>query len=317
MKSFIVTESGRLDKIISLEIGKSRNHIEDLIKEGLVSVNNQIIKKKSYKLDIDDKVGYKYKVATHNKEYKNIDFDIDILYEDDYLLVINKPSGIVVHPAPSVKEGTVVDWLISKNISLSTIAGKRRYGIVHRIDKETTGALIIAKTDEVHSHLAQQLKDKSMGRYYLSIINHPLKDDVIIDKPIGRNPTNRLKMDIISSGKSAKSSFIKLIANDNNIELIATKLFTGRTHQIRVHLKSIGRYVLGDRIYGDKRKYLGIERVFLHAYQIYFKHPILNKNIKVVAPIFDDMKQYFNRNFDKEILQEKINSNYIDRIFNN
>ena len=318
MNKFLVIESGRLDKILSLETKKSRNHIEDLIKEGLVSVNQEIITKKSHKLFENDEISYRYKTADDEiKNDKEINFDIEILYEDDYLLVINKPTGVVVHPAPSVKDATVVDWLISKNITLSTIAGKRRYGIVHRIDKETTGALIIAKTDEVHSHLAKQLKDKSMGRYYLAVLNLPLKDNIIIDKPIGRNPTNRLKMDIILNGKNAKSSFVKLVENVNKIELIAIKLFTGRTHQIRVHLKSIGRYVLGDRVYGDKTKYLKIKRVYLHAYKLYFQHPISKENITIIAPIFNDMREYLNDNFNKEYLEEKINPNYIDKIFKN
>ena len=315
MKSFFVTEFGRLDKILSLEIKKSRNHIEDLINEGLVSVNHKTISKKSFKVYENDEITYQYKIAIEDIEsYKKINFDIKILYEDNYLLVINKPSKLVVHPAPSVKEATVVDWLISKNITLSTIAGKKRYGIVHRIDKETTGALIIAKTDEVHAHLSKQLEDKSMGRYYLAVINYPLKSNIIIDKPIGRNRNNRLKMDIISSGKNAKSSFRKLIESSNSTELIAIKLFTGRTHQIRVHLNSIGRYILGDRVYGDKKKYLKVERVFLHAYQLYFKHPIFNKDIKITAPLFNDMNQYIIDKFEEKSIKEKISSEYIQNI---
>jgi 23S rRNA pseudouridine1911/1915/1917 synthase len=226
-------------------------------------------------------------------------------------LVINKPPHLVVHSAPSVKEATLVDWLKSKNIRLSTISGEERHGIVHRIDKETSGALVIAKTNEAHQFLSEQLSNKSMGRYYLAIIDLPLKEDCEIDRPIGRNPKNRLKNAVIPNGKQAKTRFIKLCGEKE--ELIACKLFTGRTHQIRVHLNSINRHIIGDELYGAKES---MERILLHAYILYLIHPKTKKLMQFTAPLFSDMKEKINQ-ICKEEKDEKLNENYIIDRFSN
>ena len=315
-KSFIVKNIGRLDKILTKEINQSRNQVERLIKEGLVSVNSKIVTKTGYKLSIDDSIEYSFKEPTL-KEKVSVDFDIDIIYEDDDMMVINKPSGVVVHPAPSVKDATVVDWLIQKGVSLSTISGEERHGIVHRIDKETTGALVIAKTNKAHRVLSSQLQDKSMGRYYLALIDYPLKESGFINKPIGRNRKNRLKMDIVDGAKEAKSAFYKLQESDANVELIAVKLFTGRTHQIRVHLNSLGRHILGDVLYGFKSKKDTIKRVLLHAYKLYLIHPSTNERMEFVAPLFPDMEDFIYRKFNQGEIDEKINPNIIDSYFSN
>ena len=313
-KSFIVEKVGRLDKILTQELAQSRNQVEQLIKEGLVYVNTKIVTKTGYKLSIGDNIEYSFREVIP-KEQVVVDFDIDIIYEDEVMMVINKPSGLVVHPAPSVKNATIVDWLKSKGISLSTIAGEQRHGIVHRIDKDTTGALVIAKTNEAHQKLSQQLQDKSMGRYYLALIDYPLKQNGIVQKPIGRNRNNRLRMDIMPNGKYAKSAFYKIVKSDANVELIAIKLFTGRTHQIRVHLNSLGRHILGDVLYGFKSKKDTINRVLLHAYKLYLVHPITNKQMEFVAPIFTDMTEIMYQQFNKGEIDEKINPNIIDSYF--
>ncbi len=314
IKSFIVKSSGRLDRVLTDILGESRNQVEHLIKEGLVKVNKKVILKTGKKLAVGDMVEYSFKEIVP-KEPIVVDFDIEILYEDEVMMVVNKPSGLVVHPAPSVKEATLVDWLIQKGISLSTIAGEERHGIVHRIDKDTTGALVVAKTNEAHQKLSEQLRDKSMGRYYLAIIDYPLKQSGIVEKPIGRNPKNRLKMGVVPNGKEAKSAFYKLVKNEQNQELIAVKLFTGRTHQIRVHLESLGRHILGDTLYGFKSKKDTIDRVFLHAYKLYLFHPTTNKKMEFVAPLFPDMQKYITKNFNKGEVDEKINANIIDSYF--
>ena len=296
----IANENERLDKFLSKELNIARNQIEQLIKKGLVKINSQTVKKGGIKLKEGDIVEYEIPVV-EKSENKNVDFEIPILYEDDDLLVINKPPGIVVHPAPSVKDATVVDWLKEKGFSLSTIAGDERFGIVHRIDKETSGALVIAKNNKTHAFLSNQLKDKSMGRYYLFLLNHPLKEAVCVDKPIARNPKNRLKMAVVPSGRNAKTLFVPI---ENN--LTAAKLFTGRTHQIRVHLNTLGRYILGDTTYGKKEQ--NIPRVMLHARELYFTHPS-GKKLSIIAPLFDDFKTLI-----KGIEDEKINnlSRYFD-----
>jgi len=297
--------SGRLDKILATQLAVSRNQVEKLIKDGLVSVNEKTIAKTSYKVTEGDEITYTIKEA-EKRVAPPIDFDVEILYEDDSLLVVNKPSGLVVHPAPSVKEPTLVDWLIHKGISLSTISGEERHGIVHRIDKETTGTLVIAKNNKTHEDLSRQLQDKSMGRYYLALIDCPLKDDTVVDKPIGRNPKNRLMMSVVPEGKTAKTAFVKLLTSPYNIELIAAKLFTGRTHQIRVHLNTLGRHILGDDLYGFKTKRDKISRVNLHAYLLYLVHPESGEKMEFIAPLFDDMKLYLSKNFDQSDVDEKI-----------
>lgn len=170
----------RVDKFLSIKLNIARNQIEHLIKNRLVKINNIVVKKGGVKIKKDDLIEVEIKKA--KKEKKEVDFEIPILYEDEEVLVINKPPGIVVHPAPSVKEATVVDWLKSKNFSLSTLAGEERFGIVHRIDKNTSGALIIAKTNKAHTFLSQQLKNKTLGRYYIMLLNIPLKDAVCVNK---------------------------------------------------------------------------------------------------------------------------------------
>jgi len=313
-REFNVENSGRLDKVLSQYLNKSRNQIEQLIKEGLVKVNGIVVVKTSFKVILDDNIEYEFKTAIP-KEKVVVDFDVEVLYEDDVMMVVNKPSGLVVHPAPSVKEATLVDWLIQRGISLSTLAGEERHGIVHRIDKETTGALVIAKTNEAHQKLSEQLKDKSMGRYYLALIDCPLKESGIIEKPIGRSINNRLKMDVIPNGKEAKSAFYKIDESDTKVELIAVKLFTGRTHQIRVHLNSLGRHILGDVLYGFKSKRDTINRVYLHAYKLYLTHPSSGERVEFVAPLFSDMRYFIDKNFNQGEINEKINPTTIDGYF--
>ncbi|CAA6827177.1 MAG: Ribosomal large subunit pseudouridine synthase D (EC [uncultured Sulfurovum sp.] len=315
MNTFTTTTTGRIDKILAETLEVSRNQVEKLIKDGLVSVNGRTIVKTSFKVVEGDEIAYVFKEA-EKRVAPPIDFDVEVLYEDEYLLVVNKPSGLVVHPAPSVKEPTLVDWLIHKGISLSTISGEERHGIVHRIDKETTGALVVAKDNKTHEKLSEQLQDKSMGRYYLALIDCPLKDGVVVNKPIGRNPKNRLKMDVAQDGRDAKTAFVKLLDTAHGTELIAAKLFTGRTHQIRVHLNTLGRHILGDDLYGFKTKRDKIPRVFLHAYLLYLTHPHSGEKMEFKAPIFNDMTDYMYKYFDQGILNEKINPLTLGSNFN-
>ncbi|QCT95115.1 RluA family pseudouridine synthase [Caminibacter mediatlanticus TB-2] len=302
MQIFICDKNERLDKFLANKLNVSRNQIEQLIKKGYVKVNEKVVTKSGYKLKENEKVEVS-PPKIEEKETKKADFDIPILYEDEDLLVINKPPGIVVHPAPSYKEATLVDWLKQKGYSLSTIAGEERFGIVHRIDKETSGALVIAKNNKTHEFLSNQLKDKSMGRYYLMLLNEPLKEAKCVEEKIGRNPKNRLKMAIVNNGKEAKTLFVPIFDN-----LTAAKLYTGRTHQIRVHLTKLGRYILGDTTYGKKEQ--KINRVMLHAREIYFTHPN-GKKLSIIAPLFDDFKNLLPKGNENE----KINN--LSSFFNN
>ncbi len=310
--TFTCKDNGRADKIMSQELELSRSQIEKFIKNIGIKVNGKNINKSSHKLFIDDEVAYEFVLAKEEESEYEVDFDVDILFEDEDMLIVNKPPFLTVHGAPSVKEATLVDWLKKKDISLSTISGEQRHGIVHRIDKESSGALVIAKNNEAHINLSRQLEDKSMGRYYLSIIDLPLKEDIVVEKPIGRNPKNRIMMSVTPNGKFAKSYFSKiLLSNNEKFELIAAKLYTGRTHQIRVHLNSLSRHILGDSLYGFKSQSAKINRVMLHAYILYLKHPKSGEMMLVKAPLFDDFKQVLHKYFDKDKIDENITNNRI------
>lgn len=322
-KNFIVLETNRLDKFLAQNIDASRNQIEQLIKKEFVKVDGKIINKTGLKLKENQNVEVFFPEAQLNKlkdeEFlKNSleDKEVEIIYEDDYILVLNKPYNLTVHDAPSVKDATLVDWLKLKNISLSTISGEERHGIVHRLDKGTSGVMVIAKTNEAHINLSKQLEDKSMGRYYLAILDLALKENVIIEKPIGRNPNNRLKMSIEENGRYAKSAFSKIVLSDNEkFELIACKLYTGRTHQIRVHLSSINRHILGDNLYGFKGELNKINRFLLHAYYLYLTHPVTNKQMCFKANLPEDIKNFLNTNFQKENINDKIDEKHIINSF--
>ena len=318
-KNFIVEEENRLDKFLATKIEASRNQIEQLIKKDFVSVDGKIVSKTGYKLKLNQNIEVNFP-QTEISDVKNEDFikeslkdkKVEIIYEDEHILVVNKPYNLTVHDAPSVKDATLVDWLKLKKISLSTISGEERHGIVHRLDKGTSGVMVIAKTNEAHTFLAKQLEDKSMGRYYLAIIDLPLKDNVIIEKPIGRNPNNRLKMSIEQNGKNAKSAFLKITQSKNEkFELIAAKLFTGRTHQIRVHLSSINRHILGDNLYGFKGELNKINRFYLHAYNLYLTHPITKKQMSFKANLPEDICKFLNENFNMENMNDNIDENSI------
>jgi len=321
VKNYTCEEAQRLDLFLVSQMGQSRSQIAQLIKKECVYVEEKLVARAGVKLKENQTVRVELPDVDKTPAL-DIDFlkesawakDVEILYEDDDLLVINKPSGVTVHPAPSVKESTLVDWLKYKGIRLSTISGEERHGIVHRLDKGTSGAMVIAKNNESHEFLSSQLQDKSMGRYYIAVINPPLKDDITtIDKPIARSPSNRLKMACVdNSGKSAKSMFKALaLSNDEKNQLVACKLFTGRTHQIRVHLESLNRHIIGDHIYAISPKQENSERILLHAYIIYFIHPTSKEKLSFIAEFDVKMGEYINKKFNTEQINEVMDTNHI------
>lgn len=321
-KTYICDEAQRLDKFLSKNIEETRSQIAQLIKQKCVYIDDAPVVKPGMKLKINQIVRVEFP-ELKEVPAKEIDFlkegeDIEVLYEDDELLVINKPSGVTVHPAPSVKEATLVDWLKDKGVRLSTVSGEERHGIVHRLDKGTSGAMVIAKTNQAHEFLSKQLQDKSMGRYYLAVISPPLKDEItIVDKAIKRNPNNRLKMACLEDGKTAKTMFRSLLlSKDEKKQLIACKLFTGRTHQIRVHLESISRHIFGDQTYSVSSKQERSERILLHAYIMYFIHPVSKKEIFLTAGLDEEFNNYLEKKFDMERVNEIIDSSNIVHSFN-
>jgi len=316
-QEYVCENPERLDTFLTSQIGQTRSQIAGLIKHECVFVNGKKVPRPGVKLKAGQVVKVEFPQAKKEKAL-DVDFDVEILYEDDDVLVINKPSGVTVHPAPSVKEATLVDWLKHKGIRLSTISGEERHGIVHRLDKGTSGTMVVAKNNEAHEFLSQQLQDKSMGRYYIAVIVPPLKEDItMVESNIGRSSHNRLKMACgLEHGKYAKTMFKHLaLSEDEHTQLIACKLFTGRTHQIRVHLESMNRHILGDHIYGLSPKQENSERILLHAYMIYFIHPTTKEKVTFKAEFDDIMRETVYKKFDTEILNEVIEPEYIMRSF--
>ncbi|WP_294966817.1 RluA family pseudouridine synthase [Sulfurimonas sp.] len=318
IKSYVCDNSERLDTFLASQIGQTRSQIASLIKNNSVFVEEKKVTRPGVKLKAGQSVKVNFPEAKESPALA-IDFDVEVLYEDDDVLVINKPSGVTVHPAPSVKEATLVDWLKHKGVRLSTISGEERHGIVHRLDKGTSGTMVVAKNNEAHEFLSQQLQDKSMGRYYLAILNPPLKDEITtIEQNIGRSAHNRLKMACTQEGKSkyAKTMFKSLaLSSDEKQQLVACKLFTGRTHQIRVHLESMNRHIIGDHIYALSPKVEKSERILLHAYMIYFVHPTSKEKLSFVAPLGETMKDYLDKKFDMEQINEVMDTDNILRSF--
>ncbi|QKF86460.1 23S rRNA pseudouridine synthase [Campylobacter blaseri] len=302
----VVDVESRIDQFLSKKLNISRNQITNFIRDKNILVDKKIVDKPSFTLKIGQIVEVN-KLNDEDSEFNDftINFEVEIVYEDDDVLVINKPPNLIVHSAPSVKEATLVDYLKFKDYTLSSINGEIRAGIVHRIDKDTSGIMVVAKNDEAHIRLSNQLKERSMTRLYLAIIDLPLKENLIINRPIGRNPKNRLKKAIIENGRISKSAFLNLYS-DENINIISAKLFSGRTHQIRVHLSSINRHILGDNLYGFKSKKDKIKRTMLHAYILQFRHPKTGENMKFTANLWDDFSKILDKSKNKEKIYEKI-----------
>ena len=220
MDNLIAQCSERLDVFLSSRLEISRNQISSLIKSAAVKVDGAVQTKPGYKLSAGELVHIDYPAPTPQQTgAERLNFDVEILYEDDDLLVVNKPAGLTVHPAASVKEPTLVDWLKARGYLLSTLGGELRAGIVHRLDKLTSGALLVAKNNAAHAALSAQLSDKSMGRIYLALIDLPLKEPCVIERPISRNPANRLKMGVVPDGRSAKSAFYEILSGAELTEL--------------------------------------------------------------------------------------------------
>lgn len=271
----ICNESGiRLDKFISVaDVGLSRSAAVNLIENSGVTVNEKPVDKK-YKLSAGDVVVLQVPdPVPYEAKAENI--PLDIVYEDDYLLVVNKPKGMVVHPAAGNYDGTLVNALLYHcGDSLSGINGVLRPGIVHRIDKDTSGLLIVAKNDFAHAHLAKQIKDHSFTREYEAVVFGNLKDDEgTVDAPIGRNPNDRKKMCVTAKNSKNAVTHYSVIRRYKGYTHIRCVLETGRTHQIRVHMAYLGHPVAGDTVYGVKNEKVSFVGQCLHACKIGFIHP--------------------------------------------
>lgn len=288
----------RIDKYLSqTELGLSRSAAACLIEAENVLVNGKAVNKKHklmqgdiISVSVPDPVEY---------EAKAENIPLDIVYEDDYLLVVNKPKGMVVHPAAGNYEGTLVNALLYHcKDSLSGINGVMRPGIVHRIDKDTSGLLIVAKNDFSHALLAEQIKEHSFTREYEAVVFGNLKDDSgTVDAPIGRNPNDRKKMCVTQKNSKNAVTHWEVIERFKSYTYIKCKLETGRTHQIRVHMAYIGHPVAGDSVYGVKKEKTGFEGQCLHARKIGFVHPSSGKYMEFES----DLPEYF-KNLLKKLM---------------
>ncbi len=281
-------EDERLDKWISEALeGLSRSFIQKCIKEDKVLVNGTP-QKASYRLKTDDEIVFSIPEAAQ-PDITPEDIPLSILYEDDDLLVIDKPKNMVVHPAPGHYSGTIVNAVMYHcQNDLSGIGGVMRPGIVHRIDKDTTGSIIICKNDKAHLSIAAQLNEHSITRKYRAIVCGVIRDEEgSVDAPIGRDPQNRKRMAVNhKNGKSAVTHY-RVLQRFKNYTYIECQLETGRTHQIRVHMTSIGHPLLGDTLYGTGRSPFHLEGQTLHAMVIGFQHPSTGAYVEVTAPLPD------------------------------
>ncbi len=272
---------------------KSRSFVQNLIKDEHILVNDLKVKT-GYILKTGDEVTI-FDVEPVKLDLNPVNLNLDILYEDEHLLVINKPEGLVVHPASSYHEPTLVHGLMHQVESLSSINGVIRPGIVHRIDKDTSGLLVVAKTDEAHQNLSEKLKNHEIKRTYLALVYHDFaEEEGTITAPIGRHPKNRLKMTVIEDGKHAVTHFKVLKRFDKKYTLISCELETGRTHQIRVHMAYINHPIVGDPLYGPKQV-ISDHGQFLHATKLSFEHPIKKEYMTFTA----DIPDYFQKFIDQ------------------
>ncbi len=287
-------EGLRVDQILPiLEEGYSRVYFSFLIKKNKVHVNDKEISP-SYRIKEGDIIKVEFK-EKEGDFIKPLEYQLDVVYEDEDVLVINKPQGLVVHPSVGHQDDTLVNALVYNNYELSTINGKSRVGIVHRIDKDTSGLLLVCKNDFAHNDIADQLRDHSMNREYIALVDGVIEaSQGKIVGAIGRDKTNRMKMAIDKvNGKEAVTHF-EVLKKFDKYTLILCKLETGRTHQIRVHMSSINHPLVGDKVYGGST-HLYDKGQMLHAYKLTFTQPHTKKEVVVEIPL----PEYFQKIIDE------------------
>lgn len=274
----------RLDVFLSENMNLSRSEVQKFIDDKKVCVNDKS-QKKNYKLNLNDKIKFDYE--KEDKTVKAEKYDLDVVYEDDYIAVINKDKNVIVHPTESIYSKTLVNYLMYKFKNLSDIDGDFRRGIVHRLDKDTTGLIIIAKDNETHEKLKKIIQTHEITKTYLCIVHGKIDENGVIEKFMNRNPKDRKKMMVSDEGKLSISYFERLDYNDD-YSLVKVQIKTGRTHQIRVHMNYIHHPILGDKIYGLKKEKIIFDSQVLHAYNLQFTHPITNKKLNITADLKDD-----------------------------
>jgi len=301
VESFIVQFPQRIDRVLSDHFPEcSRSYFQRLIERKLVTCNGGVVKKGDIPR-VGDKIDLLF-LQTQDIELKPQNIPLDILFEDEYLICINKPAGMVVHPAPGHKENTCVNALLH-HCALPPHRDLRP-GIVHRLDRYTSGALVVAKTLEAQHKLMRDFSMRLIRKEYLAITyGHPKSS--IVDAPIGRHPVKRKEMAILAQGRAAQTN-VEPLTSEGKFSLVKMRPITGRTHQIRVHLNYLKTPVLGDSTYGSKKLNceLKIERQLLHAHRIIFSHPVLNEDkwCDIVAPLPGDFRKWMVTLFNKRVM---------------
>lgn len=292
-KEIIVSQDGiRLDAYIAKkENNLSRSMIQKLIQSANILVNGSV-QKESYKVKMNDIITINIPLAKESELLKQ-NIPLNIIYEDDDILVINKEKGMVVHPGNGNPDGTLVNAIMAHcGDSLSGIGGEKRPGIVHRLDKDTSGLIIVAKNDKAHINLTNQIKNREVEKIYIALVRGIIaENEATINMPISRDPKDRIKMAVNKNGKEAITHF-KVLERYKRYTLIELKIDTGRTHQIRVHMSHIGFPVVGDEVYSNGKNEFGIKGQMLHAKSLDFLHPITNKKMHFEAPVpeyFEDV----------------------------
>lgn len=288
-------DNERLDSYIAKEIDEvSRSFVQKLIKEGLVLVNGKV-KKPSYLVEEGDYIKVEFP-KPKKLEIIPEDIPLDIVFQDEDLVIINKPQDMVVHPAPGNYSGTLVNGLLFHIDNLSSINGIIRPGIVHRLDKDTSGLLIVAKNDNSHRFLSEELKQRKIKRYYIALVHGVMnKDEGTINAPIGRHPIERKKMAVTNKNSKEAITHYKVLDRFNNYTLVEVNLQTGRTHQIRVHMAHINYPIVGDPVYSRSKNEFGLEKQMLHAYKLGFIHPTTKEYMEFNT----DLPLYFKNIIDK------------------
>ena len=288
------SETGmRIDAYIASKDEKySRSLVQRLIKEEKVLLDGKIAKA-SNKVQCGQTVEFEYE-ELQNSELKGEDIPIDILYEDDDILVVNKPKNMVVHPAVGNRSGTLVNAVLGRH-ELSDINGEVRPGIVHRLDKNTTGVLVIAKNNIAHQKIAKQIENRETKKEYIALVRGLISENEgVINMPIGRHPTDRKKMTVRKDGKEAVTEFKVIKRYKEGFTLVRINLKTGRTHQIRVHMSHIGYPVVGDDVYSNGKNQFGVTSQMLHAHKLGFTHPTTGEKVEYEAPLPEYFEKIIN-----------------------
>lgn len=294
----------RVDRFLAMQMdaGLTRTRAQGLIKEGFVTVDGRVVRPSavlSAGATVEARVP---PPESREEEVIPEDIPLDIVYEDSRLMVVNKPRGMVVHPAPGHPSGTLVNALLAHSPTWSEVGGIMRPGIVHRLDRDTTGLMVVAKDDDAHRALANQLRTRTMKRLYLALVHGvPPTREGIIDAPIGRHPTRRRQMAVVpAGGRSALTLFnVKEVFRDvpgaGDLSLLEVELHSGRTHQIRVHMDYIRHPIVSDPVYGRRRTAGGLKGQALHAYKLRLVHPETGDSVGFEAPLPEDFQQLMDR----------------------